>query len=104
MRPSATSMWAKTSVVGNLSCRLCEVSVLVRSECGDVDEAGNALVGSGGCDDGPAVGVADEDGRAGDPPQRAFHGRNVALEHESRLFWVDTTSCPSACSVGITLL
>src|SRR5215470_17511713 len=27
MRPSATSMWEKTSVAGNFCCKLCEVSV-----------------------------------------------------------------------------
>src|SRR6516164_1053466 len=27
MRPSATSMWEKTSVTGNFCCKLCEVSV-----------------------------------------------------------------------------
>ena len=46
----------------------------------DVDEPGDAIVGSRGGDDGSAVGVADEDGRAADPPERAHDRGDVALE------------------------
>ena len=71
MRPSATSMWEKTSVTGNLFLLALRRLGLVRGERGDVDEPGDAVVGSRGGDDASAVGVADEDGGAADPPEGA---------------------------------
>ena len=41
----------------------------IGGDCRDVDQAGDAVVGARGRDDGAAVGVADEDGRAGDLTQ-----------------------------------
>ncbi len=54
-----------------LLCLRCLVGV--RSERGDVDQPGNAVVGSGAGDDASAVRVTDEDGRAADTPQRASY-------------------------------
>ena len=53
---------------------------LIRGEGGDVDQPGDAVVGARGRDDGAAVGVADENGRAGDPAQRAGDRGDVAFE------------------------
>ena len=44
---------------------------LVRGEGRDVDQSGHAVIGARGGDDAAAVGVADENGRAADPSQRA---------------------------------
>ncbi len=44
----------------------------VGSKCSDVDQAGNALVGSGAGDDGSAIGVANENNRAADAAYRCF--------------------------------
>ena len=63
-RPSATSICWNTSVTGNLACWLAAGLVLIGRDRGDVDESDDAIVGTGGGDDGAAVGVADEDGRA----------------------------------------
>ena len=38
----------------------------------DVNQADNAIVGSGAGDDGSAIGVADKDNRAADPADRCF--------------------------------
>ena len=46
--------------------------VRVRSKRADVNQPGNAIVGSGAGDDGSAVGVADKDNRAADPTDRCF--------------------------------
>src|SRR6266568_2054872 len=54
--------------------------VVVGGEGGDVDQAGDAVVGSRRGDDGSAVGVADEDRRARDAPQRAPYGSDIAFE------------------------
>jgi hypothetical protein len=51
----------------------------VRSECSDVDQAGNALVGSGAGDDGSAVGVANENNGAVDAAYRCFRSSNVLV-------------------------
>ena len=52
----------------------------IRGEGGDVDQPGNAVICPRRCDNGSAVRVADENGRAADPPQRALHCRDVACE------------------------
>ena len=65
---------------GNRSCRLCRRLAVVRGECGDVDQPGNTVIGSCGCDDGSAVRVADEDGRAADRPERAGYCGDIAFE------------------------
>ena len=49
----------------------------VRCKCGDVDQPGNAIVGSGARDDASAIRVADENGWTADSPERAFHGGYV---------------------------
>jgi len=49
----------------------------VRCKCGDVDQPGNAIVGSGAGDDASAIRVADENGWTADSPERAFHGGYV---------------------------
>jgi hypothetical protein len=65
---------------------------LVWGERGDVDQPGHPVIGSCGGDDASAVGVADEDGRAADPPERAeWRGDCV-----SRLCCEDATWYPSA--------
>jgi hypothetical protein len=48
---------------GELLLQALRRLVFVGGECGDVDEPGNAVVGSRACDDGSAVRVADEDSR-----------------------------------------
>ena len=45
----------------------------VRGECGDVDQPGNSVIGSRGCYHSSAVRVADEDGGASDPSERASY-------------------------------
>ena len=61
-RPSAMSMYLKTSVVANLSCWPCEVSVSSEASAADINEAGDAIVSSGSrSDQRPSVGVADGD-------------------------------------------
>jgi len=52
----------------------------IRGEGGDVDQPGNAVISPRRCDNGSAVRVADENGRAADPPQCALHCRDVACE------------------------
>jgi hypothetical protein len=54
--------------------------VLVRRERGDIDQPGDPVIGSRRGDHGSAVGVADQDGRAAHPAQRAAHGRDVTVE------------------------
>ena len=49
----------------------------VRCKCGNVDQPGNAIVGSGAGDDASAIRVADENGWTADSPERAFHGGYV---------------------------
>ena len=51
-------------MTGNLSCWLCDVSVSSGASAADVDESGDAVVGSRGGDQAAAVGVADENRRA----------------------------------------
>ena len=46
--------------------------VRVRSKRADVNQADNAIVGSGACDDASSIGVADKDNRAADPTDRCF--------------------------------
>ena len=53
MRPSATSMWEKMSRDGELVLLALRCLGLVRGEGGDVDEPGDAVVGSRGGDDVP---------------------------------------------------
>ena len=77
--------------------------VLVRGECGDVDEPGNAVVGSRGVMTVPPYEWPTRmAGLLTRPSARLTAATSPSSE--SRLFWADTTSCPSACSVGITLL
>jgi hypothetical protein len=40
----------------------------IGSDRGDVNQPDNAIIGSGSGDDGPAIRVADKDGRAAHPP------------------------------------
>jgi len=49
----------------------------VRSERADINQADNAIVGSGAGDDASAVGVADQDDGAADPAHRCFHQGDV---------------------------
>src|SRR5579862_5166682 len=49
----------------------------VRCKCGDVDEAGNAIVSSGARDDASSIRVADENSRTADSPERLFDGSDV---------------------------
>jgi len=58
-----------------LLCLRCLIGV--RSERADVNQACNSIIDSGACDDGSAVGVADEDNRAADPADRCLHQGNV---------------------------
>src|SRR5882724_9114128 len=53
---------------------------LVRGEGGDVDQPGDAVIGSRGRDQGSTVRVADEDGRIADTRERAGDRRDVACE------------------------
>src|SRR5271169_3498170 len=53
---------------------------LIRGEGGNIDQPGDAVVGARGRDDGAAVRVADENGRAADPPQRTDYRGDVAFE------------------------
>ena len=71
MRPSATSMWEKTSVRRKFVLLALRRLVGIRRERADIDQPDNAIVGSRGCDDRSAVGVANEDGRAADPSERS---------------------------------
>ena len=52
----------------------------IRGKCGDVDQPGNVVVRSRGCDDGSALRVADEDGRAAHLPECALDCGDVAFE------------------------
>src|SRR6267143_6046655 len=58
----------------------CALPIVIRGEGGYVDQPGDAVVGARGRDDGPAVRVADENGRAADPPQRTDYRSDVAFE------------------------
>src|SRR6266446_6951651 len=49
----------------------------VRSERADINQPGNAIIGSGAGNDASAVGVADEDNGAADPANRCFHQCDV---------------------------
>ena len=49
----------------------------VRCKGGDVDQPGNAIVGSGAGDDASAIRVADQNGWTADAPERAFDGGYV---------------------------
>jgi len=49
----------------------------VRSERADINQADNAIVGSGTGDNASAVGVADENDWAADPAHRCFHQGDV---------------------------
>jgi len=56
-----------------LLCLRCLIGVW--SECSNVDQPRNTVVGSGAGDDASTVGVADQDNRAADPADRCFcHG------------------------------
>jgi hypothetical protein len=52
----------------------------IRRECADVDQPGNALIGSRGCNNCSAVLMPDENGRAADPSERSVDCRDVAFE------------------------
>ena len=52
----------------------------IGSDRSDVNQPDNAIIGSGSSDDGPAIRVADKDGRAADAPQRAFRCGDVTCE------------------------
>jgi hypothetical protein len=77
--------------------------VLVRRERGDIDQPGDPVIGSRRGDHGSAVGVADQDGRAAHPAQRAAHGRDVTVERVEAVLAGNHLG-PSACRAGITLL
>jgi len=51
----------------------------VRRKRGDVDESGDAAISSCGRNDASAVRVADEDGRATDPPERPFYRSDITF-------------------------
>ena len=68
-----------------LLCLRCLVGV--RSERGDVDQPGNAVVGSGAGDDASAVRVADENGRTADPPAASFLTVAMSSAVVLRLYW-----------------
>ncbi len=51
--------------------------VRIRSERADVNQADNAIVGSGAGDDASAVGVADKDNRAADPADGCFRQGDI---------------------------
>jgi hypothetical protein len=53
---------------------------LIRTQGRDVDQSGNAGVYTGVRDDGAAVGVADENDRTADPPERADGRLDVAFQ------------------------
>src|SRR5882672_10440364 len=72
MRPSLTSMWEKTAVLGKIGLLCLRSLVRVGSKRADVNQADNAIIGSGAGDDASAVGVADKDNRAADPADRCF--------------------------------
>jgi hypothetical protein len=84
-RPSATSIWEKTASWGVHVLLALGGLGLVGAQGADVDEPGDAVIGARGGDDGAAVGVADQDGRAVDPAQGAqrrgdvFHVRIEAV-------------------------
>jgi hypothetical protein len=80
MRPSAISMWGEDVCGRELFLLALRHLVLVWGERGDVDQPGNAFVGSRGGDDGSAVRVANEDGRDVDPPQGTPDRGDVAFE------------------------
>jgi hypothetical protein len=52
----------------------------IRRERADVDESGNALVGSRGCNDCSAVRMTHENNRAADPSERFVDCRDVAFQ------------------------
>ncbi len=65
--------------VGRREVRLLRLRrfVGVRSQRANVNQPDNAIVGSSAGNDGAAVGVADEDNRVADPPDRCFHQGEV---------------------------
>ena len=74
---------------------------LVGCEGRDVDQGGDLVVRPGMGDQGATVRVADKDYRTADPPEAAGNALHVAFQ-ESRPCWEHITSCPSACSAGIS--
>ena len=66
-------------------------------------EPSDALIGACCRDDTPAVGVADEDGRAAHPPERPFHGGDVVFgQFRIPLDWSRRPSArPERVVVGI---
>jgi hypothetical protein len=52
----------------------------IRRECADVNQSGNALIGSRGCNDCSAVRMADKNSRAADPSERSVDCRDVAFK------------------------
>src|SRR5260370_22133034 len=51
--------------------------IFVGSERADINQPGNAIVGTGAGDDASAVGVADEDNGAANPADRSFHQSDI---------------------------
>src|SRR5262249_2924571 len=80
MRPSATSMWEKTSLTGNFCCNPCEVLVAWGCEGRDVDQGGASAIRPGMGDQGAAIRVADKDHGSTDPPEAASDALYVAFE------------------------
>src|SRR5215813_7592834 len=78
-RPSATSMCENTPLTGNLSNRLCDVSLSSGGKCSDVNQSSDSLIRARCCDDRPAVRVPHQNRRAADAPERAFDRGNVAF-------------------------
>src|SRR4029077_8226334 len=54
--------------------------VRIRRKCADVDQRGNALVGSRGCNDCSTVRMTNENGRTADPSERSVNRVDVAFE------------------------
>ena len=53
--------------------------VSVGGKTGDIDEAGNPVIGSCGRNHTSAIRVADEDGCAADPPKRPFYRCDISF-------------------------
>src|SRR6266853_1735905 len=51
--------------------------IFVGSERADINQPGNAIVGTGSGDDASAIGVADEDNGAANPADRCFHQSDI---------------------------
>jgi len=77
MRPSLTSMWEKTAVLGKLDCCVCEDSSASGAAQRDVYQPRDTVVGSSASDDTSAVGMADQDNRAADPADSCFRYGDV---------------------------